>query len=145
IMLNAIAGRDRRDQTSSRRPVVDFVPEEGCSLRGMRIGFPENFYFERIAPDVESSVRGAIARAASMGAELKPISAPDMAALNAVGQITLLCEASAVMEPYLEDRSRFGADVLLRLDQGRLIPATDYINAQRLRRKLQADFDKLWT
>jgi aspartyl-tRNA(Asn)/glutamyl-tRNA(Gln) amidotransferase subunit A len=144
IFLNAIAGRDRRDQTSSRRPVIDFVPEEGCSLRGMRIGFPENFYFERLDPDVESSVRGAIARAASMGAELKPIWVPDIAALNAVSQMTLLCEASANMEPYLEFRNLFGADVLSRLDQGRLIPATDYINAQRLRRKFAAEFDKLW-
>ncbi len=144
IFLNAIAGRDRRDETSSRRPVIDFIPEDGCSLRGMRIGFPENFYFERIDADVESSVRGAIARAASMGAELKPILVPDIAALNAVGQVTLLAEASAIMEPHLEYRNRFGADVLSRLDQGRLIPATDYINAQRVRRRLRTEFDKLW-
>ena len=144
IFLNAIAGRDRRDETSSRRPVIDFIPEDGCSLRGMRIGFPENFYFERIDADVESSVRGAIARAASMGAELKPILVPDIAALNAVGQVTLLSEASAIMEPHLEFRDRFGADVLSRLDQGRLIPATDYINAQRVRRRLRTEFEKLW-
>jgi aspartyl-tRNA(Asn)/glutamyl-tRNA(Gln) amidotransferase subunit A len=144
IFLNAIAGRDRRDETSSRRPVIDFIPEDGCSLRGMRIGFPENFYFERIDADVESSVRGAIARAASMGAELKPILLPDIAALNAVGQVTLLAEASAILEPHLEFRDRFGADVLSRLDQGRLIPATDYINAQRVRRRLRTEFEKLW-
>jgi aspartyl-tRNA(Asn)/glutamyl-tRNA(Gln) amidotransferase subunit A len=144
IFLNAIAGRDKRDETSSRRPVTDFVPEEGCSLRGMRIGFPENFYFERIDADVESSVRGAIARAASMGAELKPVWVPDIAALNAVGQVTLLSEASAILEPHLESRNHFGADVLSRLDQGRLIPATDYINAQRMRRRLRAEFEKLW-
>jgi aspartyl-tRNA(Asn)/glutamyl-tRNA(Gln) amidotransferase subunit A len=145
IFLNAIAGRDWRDDTSSRRPTVDFVPEDGCSLRGMRIGFPENFYFERIDPDVESAVRGAIARASSMGAEIKPVWVPDIAALNAVAQVTLLSEASAIMEPYMEHRNRFGADVLLRLDQGRMIPAVDYVNAQRLRRKLRAEFDKLWT
>lgn len=144
IFLNAIAGRDRRDETSSRRPVTDFVPEEGCSLRGVRIGFPENFYFERLDADVESSVRGAIARAASMGAELKPVRVPDIAALNAVGQVTLLAEASAIMEPHLEFRNRFGPDVLSRFDQGRLIPATDYINAQRVRRRLRTEFEKLW-
>ncbi len=144
IFLNAIAGRDPRDETSSRRRPVDFVPEDGCSLRGMRIGFPQNFYFERIDSEVESAVRGAIARAASLGAALKPIQVPDIAALNAIGQVTLLCEASAIMEPYLALRNRFGTDVLSRLDQGCLIPATDYINAQRLRRKFRAEFDKLW-
>jgi aspartyl-tRNA(Asn)/glutamyl-tRNA(Gln) amidotransferase subunit A len=144
LFLNAIAGRDRRDDTSSRRPVVDFVPEDGCSLRGMRIGFPENFYFERLDPEVESAVRGAIARAESLGAEIKPVVVPDISALNAVGQVILLSEASAIMEPYMEVRARFGSDVLKRLDQGRLIPATDYINAQRVRRKFRAEFDKLW-
>jgi len=54
IVLNAIAGHDRRDQTSSRHPVVDYLPEEGCSIRGLRVGFPENFYFERLDAGVES-------------------------------------------------------------------------------------------
>ncbi len=145
IFLNAIAGHDRRDDTSSRRPVVDFVPDDGCSIRGMRLGFPENFYFERLDPEVESAVRGAIARAESLGAEVKPVWVPGVSELNSVGQVILLCEASAIMEPYLELRDRFGADVLTRLDQGRLIPATDYINAQRIRRKLRIEFDRLWS
>lgn len=145
LVLNAIAGFDRRDAASSRRPVVDYVPEEGCSIRGLRIGFPENFYFERLDGDVESAARGAIARAGSLGAEVKPVRVPDGAALNAVGQMILLSEAAAVMEPYLGERQRFGADVLALLDQGRLISATDYIHAQRLRRRMCTEFEKLWT
>jgi aspartyl-tRNA(Asn)/glutamyl-tRNA(Gln) amidotransferase subunit A len=41
MVLNAIAGHDCRDPTSSRHPVVDFVPDDGCSIRRLRIGFPE--------------------------------------------------------------------------------------------------------
>jgi aspartyl-tRNA(Asn)/glutamyl-tRNA(Gln) amidotransferase subunit A len=144
VFLNAIAGHDPRDPASSRMPVVDFVPDEDCSLRGMRIGFPQNFYFERIDPGVESAVRGAIARAASLGAQLKPVVVPDPVELNTVGQVILLSEASAVMEPHLISREQFGSDVLSRLEMGRLIPAVDYINAQRLRRRLVAQFDELW-
>jgi len=55
-----------------------------------------------------------------------------------------LAEASAAAEPHLEQREKFGPDVLALLDQGRLLPATDYINAQRLRRKLSGEFDQLW-
>jgi len=145
IVLNAIAGFDPRDPASSRHPTVDYVPDEGCSIRGLRVGFPEDSYFERLDGDVESSVRGAIARAASLGAEVKPVWVPDMAALNAVGRVILLAEASAVLEPHLGNRSHFGADVLALLDQGRLLPATDYINAQRLRRKLRREFSRLWS
>jgi aspartyl-tRNA(Asn)/glutamyl-tRNA(Gln) amidotransferase subunit A len=144
IVLNAIAGRDRRDPSSSRHPVVDYVPDDGCSIRGLRIGFPENFFFERLDPDVESAVRGAIARAESLGAEVKPVWLPDVGGLNAIGRVILLAEASAALEPYLEQRAWFGPDVLALLDQGRLLPATDYINAQRLRRKMRSEFDELW-
>jgi aspartyl-tRNA(Asn)/glutamyl-tRNA(Gln) amidotransferase subunit A len=143
VALNAIAGYDRRDPACSRHPVVDYVPDEGCSVRGIRIGFAGSF-FERLNGDVELCVRGAIARAASLGAEVKPVAVPDMAAVNAVGRVILLAEASAAMEPYRERRESFGPDVLALLDQGRLVPATDYINAQRLRRAMRREFQKLW-
>ncbi len=144
LALNAIAGHDRRDPTSSRRPVADYVPDEACSICGVRIGVPDSFFFEHLHEDVESAVRGAIARAESLGAVIKPVRLPDIPALNATARIVLLSEASAVAEPYPEDRSLYGADVRALLDQGRLVPATDYINAQRLRRKMRCEFDQVW-
>src|SRR5215472_232575 len=144
LTLNAIAGRDPKDPTSSRHPVVDYVPDEGCSIKRLRIGFPEEFFFDRLDPSVESAVRGAIARAESLGAMVLPVRLPDVEALNAVARMILLAEASAVAEPVLERRDMFGPDVLALLDQGRLVPASDYINAQRLRRKMRRDFDKVW-
>lgn len=94
---------------------------------------------------MEAAVRGAIARAASLGADVKPVRLPDIAAINAIGYIILLSEAAATLEPYVHDRPLFGADVLALLDQGRCLPAVDYVNAQRLRRKLQIEFAKVWS
>ena len=145
LVLNAIAGHDPADATSSRHPVVDFVPDEDCSLRGVRIGFSESFFFDRLDSDVELCVRGAIARAESLGAQVKPVKIPDVAAMNAAGRIVLLCEASAALEPYLADRRLFGPDVLALLDQGRVLPATDYIHAQRLRKRMQREFAAVWS
>jgi aspartyl-tRNA(Asn)/glutamyl-tRNA(Gln) amidotransferase subunit A len=145
IVLNAIAGRDRRDPTTSRRPVIDYVPDDDCSIRGIRIGLPENYYFDRLAPEVEASARGAIARAASLGAVIKPVRVPDIDAMNAVSRVILLAEASSVVEPHLNKREQFGGDILALFDQGRLLPATDYVNAQRLRRRMRAEFDRVWT
>ena len=144
LALNAIAGHDPLDPTSSRRPVVDYLPDEGCSIRGVRLGFPDTFFFDRLDRDVESAVRGAVARAQSLGAEIRPVRLPDMQALNAIARIVLLCEASAVAETYPPDRGLYGADVRALLDQGRLLPATDYINAQRLRRQMRRQFDQVW-
>jgi aspartyl-tRNA(Asn)/glutamyl-tRNA(Gln) amidotransferase subunit A len=144
VALNAIAGRDPKDPTSSRHPVVDYVPDEGCSIKRLRIGFPEDFFFDRLDPQVESAVRGAIARAETLGAIVVPVQLPDVTELNAVARVVLLAEASAVATPALERRELFGPDVLALLDQGRLVPATDYINAQRLRRRMRREFDKVW-
>jgi aspartyl-tRNA(Asn)/glutamyl-tRNA(Gln) amidotransferase subunit A len=144
LSLNAIAGHDPHDPSSSRRPVLDYVPDEGCSIRGIRIGLPLSFFFEHLDEDVDVAVRGAIARAESLGAVIKPVRLPDMTALNAIARVVLLSEASAGAEPYPQDRSLYGADVRALLDQGRLVPATDYINAQRLRRKMRREFDRVW-
>jgi aspartyl-tRNA(Asn)/glutamyl-tRNA(Gln) amidotransferase subunit A len=144
LVLNVIAGPDPKDPTASRRPVPDFVPEPQCSIRGLRIGVPENFYFDRLDPDVERAVRGAIARAESLGASVRPVRVPDVAALNAIARVVLLAEAAAVALPALERRDQLGADVRALLDQGRLVPATDYINAQRLRRAMRRESDRLW-
>jgi aspartyl-tRNA(Asn)/glutamyl-tRNA(Gln) amidotransferase subunit A len=143
-VLNVIAGYDPRDETSSRRPVENYVPDIEPSIRGLRIGFPENFYFERLDPDVDAAVRAAFQTAESRGAEIVALRVPDIAAINTVARIILLAEASAQLEPHLEHRNLFGADVLALLDQGRLLPATDYINAQRLRRAMQREFAGLW-
>lgn len=144
VVLNVLAGFDGRDESSSREPVSDYVPAPGVSIEGLRVGVPENFFFERIDADVEAAVRGAIEAARRAGARVVTVRLPDIDAINTVGRIILFAEASAVMEPYLEDRTKFGADVLALLDQGRLQPATDYIQAQRLRRLYQREFARTW-
>jgi len=144
LMLQAIAGHDERDDTSSRHPVDRYLPPEHPEIKRLRIGRPDNFYFERLEPAVRAAVDGAFRIAESLGAEIVPIPVPDIAAMNAVARIILMSEASALLEPYLDRRELFGADVLSLFDQGRLLAATDYINAQRLRRLMQRDYAKIW-
>ena len=144
LVLNVLAGHDPRDPSSSREPVPDYLPAEEASISGVRLGLPENFYFERLDPEVEGAVRRIAETAAGLGAEIVGVRVPDIAAINTIGRVILFAEAAAVMEPYLKDRDKFGADVLALLDQGRLIPATDYVNAQRLRRLAQEEFRAVW-
>jgi aspartyl-tRNA(Asn)/glutamyl-tRNA(Gln) amidotransferase subunit A len=145
VTLQGIAGFDPRDETSSQEPVGNYLPDPDCSIRELRIGLPENFYFERLDPDVDTAVRRMAATAESLGARIVAVRVPDIGALNAVGRVILLAEASALMEKYIGDRDQFGPDVLALLDQGRLLPATDYVNAQRLRRMMQRDFARVWS
>ena len=144
LTLNVLAGFDPRDETCSRRSVEPYLPSEPISIQGLRIGLPENFYFERISPSVADAVRHAARLAEDTGAVVVSLRVPDIAQLNTIGRIILLSEASATMERYLHRREDFGPDVLALVDQGRLLPATDYINAQRVRRVLQQEFHAVW-
>jgi len=144
-VLNIIAGRDQRDPSSSRRAVENYVPEPEPSIRGLRIGLAENFYCERLDPEVDQALHAALRAAESRGAHVVSLRVPDIAAMNTVARLILLVEASAWLEPHLDHRDQFGPDVLALLDQGRLVPATDYVNAQRLRSTMQREFATLWT
>jgi aspartyl-tRNA(Asn)/glutamyl-tRNA(Gln) amidotransferase subunit A len=143
VTLQALAGHDPRDETSSREPVPEYLPPENPSLAGLRVGLPENFYFERVQEEVGAAVRAAAAAAERLGAEVIPVRVPDVAALNAVARVILYAEASAVMAPYLDRREDFGADVRSLLEQGSLVAAADYVNAQRLRRLFCEQFRAL--
>ena len=122
-----------------------YVPPAQVDIRGLRIGLPQNYYFDRIDVEVHAAVRTAVQTAAALGATIVDVRVPDIDALNVVGRVLLLSEAVSVLRPHLGRRADFGTDVLALLDQGRLIPAADYLDAQRLRRIFIHEFSKLWT
>lgn len=145
LTLEALAGYDSRDDTSSRNVPGRYLPSDRPSIAGWKIGRPENFFTNRVQPEIMAAYERSLAIAKSLGAEIVPVHMPDIAAINVVGRLILMSEASALMERYMDQRDSFGADVLALLDQGRLLAATDYVNAQRMRRVMQKDFAKIWT
>jgi len=126
-------------------PQTGYVPPKNADIRGLRIGLPVNYYFDKLDLEVAESVRGAVQTAAALGARIVDIKVPDIDALNVVGRVLLLAEATSVHQAHLSRRADIGADVLTLLDQGRLIRAADYVDAQRLRRLYIREFSKLWT
>jgi aspartyl-tRNA(Asn)/glutamyl-tRNA(Gln) amidotransferase subunit A len=131
IALDAMSDLDRRKPGPA-------------SIREIRIGLPENFYFDTVAPEVKAAVLNAAHRAEELGARVVPVQVPDIEALNRAGLVILLSEAAAVHQAHLHRRGDFGSDVLALLDQGSLIPAADYVNAQRLRKLLLTEFHALF-
>lgn len=131
VALDAMVGADRRKPAPA-------------SLSEIRVGLPENFYFDTVEPEVKAAVQGAARRAEELGARVIPVRVPDVEALNQAGLVILLAEAAAVHQASLHRRGDFGADVLALLDQGSLIPAADYVNAQRVRKLLLGEFHALF-
>ena len=136
--------RTVRDAALVMNAIADVDFDTGQSIAGRRIGVPRNFFTERLAPAVEAAFEQALRRAEKLGASLMPIAVPDPAAINTVARIIQLSEAASFLQPYLHRRSDFGTDLLSLLDQGRLISATDYVDAQRLRALYRKRWSELW-
>jgi aspartyl-tRNA(Asn)/glutamyl-tRNA(Gln) amidotransferase subunit A len=152
VSFNAMLSRQGDLPTPSRKggdhTAVDqpgYIPPAHVDIRGLRIGLPENFYFDRLDLDVAGAVRNAVQTAAALGARIVDVRVPDIGALNTVGRVLLLVEAVSNLRPYLSQREKFGSDVLALLDQGRLLSGADYADAQRLRKILVTEFSELWT
>src|SRR5699024_1422831 len=60
LMLNAIAGQDKHDFTTSPREVPDFTSKIGKDIKGMHIGVPKEFMDVDLQPEVREVVQNAI-------------------------------------------------------------------------------------
>jgi aspartyl-tRNA(Asn)/glutamyl-tRNA(Gln) amidotransferase subunit A len=114
------------------------------SVKEIRVGLPENFYFDVVSPEVKSAVQQAARRAEALGMRVIPVRVPDIETLNNAGLLTLLFEAAAVHRENLHRRNDFGADVLALLDRGTQVTKAEYAGAQRDRERLRAEFHALF-
>lgn len=117
---------------------------DGAPVADLRIGIPENYFWENLAPEVRLAARGAVQAIAALGAKPREIRVPDVEPLMDIANVTLLCEAAAALGALSSSPGDFGADVWALIEKGRAIPAVDYINAQTRRRELSVQFNLLW-
>ena len=138
LMLNALAGFDARDPGSAEVAVPDFLRGINRGVKGLRLGVPENFYFDGIDSGVEASVGAAMQQLRKLGAKLVPVQLPLAETYVGVEFGICLPEASAYHQQMLRERGDlYNDDVRLFLEAGELVPATDYIKALRVRQKIK--------
>ena len=134
-----MAGPDNRNQPLS---LPSF--EDSRRLDGTVIGVPRNFYFDNLVPAVDEAMRAAFGVLEDLGAELREVETPDVELANSLHRLILLAEASSVHQDRIDkDREQVGEDVRLLLDQGRFVLATDYLQAQRARRKFRREYESV--
>ena len=143
-MLQAIAGHDPRDPTSSRAPVPDYSESLVEDVDGLVVGVPRHFFFaddESINKDVLASADAAIKVLEELGATIVEIEAPTLEHAGSAQQVIMLSEAFAYHRQNLvETPEKFGEMVRARFRMGGLIGAGDYVQAQRVRNLLKREF-----
>lgn len=164
-VLSAIAGHDPRDATSLPAPVPDYEAACDKSIRGLRVGVPEEYFAEGIAPEVAASVRGALDTLARLGCELVPIHLTTTRYAVATYYVVATAECSSNLARFdgvrfglrspandlnsLYSSTRgagFGAEVKRRIMLGTYVLSAGYydayyLRAQRVRTLFRRDFE----
>jgi Asp-tRNA(Asn)/Glu-tRNA(Gln) amidotransferase A subunit family amidase len=135
-----MAGPDPKDPNSLRQPAPTLAGWDKLDLSGLTLGvyWP---WFRHATTDMVSACEAMLHKFESMGAELREVVIPDLEAGRVAHTITIAGEmAQALDRTYAEHYREHGADVRINLALARAFTTMDYVQAQRVRTRLIANF-----
>ena len=167
MLLNIIAGHDKKDTTSVDREKKDYTACLKGDVKGLKIGVPKEFYAEGINEEVKAKLYEAIDRYKKLGAEIEEFSL-DIAKYSLASYYIIACaEASSnlgrfdgirytyrtgefknLKELYKKSRSEgFGPEVKRRIILGTYVLSSGYYDAyykkaQQVRTLVMNEFNK---
>jgi len=137
-MMQALAGYDPKDPTTSTAPVPDYSLSLREDIKGLTIGVPRHFFFaphESVNPEVVATVEKGLKVLEGLGANLQEVTIPSLEYVRAANSVIMLSEAFAYHEKNLQTRPHdFGEMVRARFRIGGLFSASDYVQSQRIRK-----------
>ena len=171
IVLKAISGYDSKDNTSAKIEVPDFEKDLGKSIKGKKIGIPEEYITDDMPVQVQEILEMGKNILKASGAELVNVNlshtkyalpsyyviAPAEASSNLArydgvkyGLRANLSPEDNLLDLYEKTRSEgFGTEVKRRLLIGTFVLSSGfydayYLKAQKVRALIKNDFDKLF-
>jgi Asp-tRNA(Asn)/Glu-tRNA(Gln) amidotransferase A subunit family amidase len=135
-----MAGPDPRDLNSMRQPAPSLAGWDQLDLNGLKVGvyWP---WFRHATADVVAACESMLAKFESMGAELREVVIPDLEAARIAHAITIAGEMATSLERYYAEHHRqYGADVRINLALARSFTTMDFVQSQRVRTRLIANF-----
>lgn len=145
VVLNAMAGYDRRDPASVNVPVPDFTEGIDGGVSGLRIGIPRNFYTQNVDPEIAEATRQSALIFEKLGAELVEVDIPLPELIAATEWALIMPEASAYHRKAIRETPElYTEEVRALLEIGETILATDYVNALRVRTLMQQAWKEMF-
>ena len=169
LLLQAIAGHDPRDATSSKRPVPDFLQDSERGVEGLVVGVPKECFTQALDPAVRELCERALELLRGAGADVREVSLPHSEYAVPAYYLIAPAEASSNLARYdgvrygrraagaasadaVYERTRtagFGAEVVRRIMLGTFALSAGYYDAyygraQRARWAIAADFGRVW-
>jgi aspartyl-tRNA(Asn)/glutamyl-tRNA(Gln) amidotransferase subunit A len=145
MLLQAIAGHDPGDASTSTARPPSFTRNLEAGVRGMRFGLPRRYYVDwpGLHPDVKSAAFAAFAELERQGARIVDVDAPTLDVTQAIWGAML-----AEMYEYHRDKIReqpenYRVATRLLMMASALRSAADLLRAQRLRARLAREIAEI--
>ena len=167
MLLNLIAGHDKKDTTSINVEKKDYTKALKNDVKGLKIGVPKEYFGEGINPEVKKALETAIEEYKSMGAIVEECSVPIAEYALATYYIIACAEASSnlgrfdgirygyrtpnfenLKDIFVNSRTEgFGEEVKRRIILGTYVLSSGYYDAyykkaQQVRTLVKKEFDK---
>lgn len=120
------------------------VKEFRGGVTGLRIGVAEEYFFERIEPEVARAVRHALARLGGLGARLVRAIVPSAEDATLASRKILLAEAAVYHRRWRARRAEYGEDVKRLVEMGETLPAKELAWAQKVRAQFRRGLARLF-
>src|SRR5712671_1406204 len=134
LLTGLMAGADPEDPTAVTGAVPDYMAATGGSLKGLTVGVPSAFYVDDLDTDTARIFDETVATLKREGAQIVQVELPEQRQLIAACQFVLAVEAAAFHKRWMIERPQdYGAQVLMRLQNGLAIPAVSYLETMRWR------------
>ncbi|MBP2161672.1 MULTISPECIES: Asp-tRNA(Asn)/Glu-tRNA(Gln) amidotransferase subunit GatA [Asticcacaulis] len=169
LMLQSMCSHDAKDSTSLDVPVPDFSSFLGQSLKGLRVGIPDEYRLDGIPAEIDALWEQGIAWLKDAGAEIVRISLPHTKYALPCYYIIAPAEASSNLARYdgmrfghrtdkaqsltdvyeLSRSEGFGKEVKRRIMIGTYVLSAGfydayYVKALKVRRRIAEDFTNAW-
>lgn len=136
LLLQAIAGPDPLDRTTSAAPVPDYAAALTGDIRGLRVGLPP-LYFDRDRgsdPEVLEAVEKVLDELRALGAAVTPVAIPSLRYSRAAQSVIMVTEAYAYHAENLRRQPQnYGPQFRRRVIAAGLTSSADYLRALRVR------------
>jgi aspartyl-tRNA(Asn)/glutamyl-tRNA(Gln) amidotransferase subunit A len=141
LLLQAMAGPDRRDRSAAMQPVPDYQAALQGDLQSLRIGVPRTYFFEGGEPEVITAVRTATEAMRRLGASVHEIDLPHAFLGPAASWAIAYTEAFAFHRKNFFARPRdYTPAFLHKIAGAAFLTAEERITAQRLRQVITTEF-----
>ncbi len=139
LVYQVLQGEDARDDSTLGIRPTDVLGSLKLGAKGLRVGIPQEVFFDDLDPEVEKAVRVAAEMFRDLGATVEDIAYPEATAAAAMGSVVNGAEAAVIHE----ERIRTSVDQMDPVVGPRMVGdrdhlATDYIKMLQELRALQA-------